>query len=1016
MWLKKSNHSLGHFLIVLSAIGILLITVASWVNLLYNVTSPTITPSSWFNMNISSAICFFLAGLILLFIATKNRLFLTDIFLVYLTILILLISSATLIEYFTGVYFNVHQFMSSEPGIVSHTPAMPFTSAINFILSGVSFLLILKKSESIWVTQTFAWLIVLITLLSIFNYLYGAEPYSGFTQYTTMSMQTMFLFMLISMSILLTNIDSGIVSIMLGKNNINYLFHWIIPIVIALPVILILIIFYLENNYLLDSSDIRVVRHAGLFAIAGIMVALIAVIFNRKEKALKNAQSDMLHNELIFLQFADNIEIVFYTTAPDLKKILYVSPAYEKIWGKTSESLYKNPTDWFDSIIPEDQGRAYEAFFVGVQQGKEKASAEFRIKRPDGTIRNIFSRIYQVKDELNQVFTIVGIAIDMTQITLEKRYKQIQHDLLNLMENEKNITEFFHKTLKMIARSLHIKFSGLWLIEESNLRCVDTWYDKNNSLNEFSLSCFKHAFKLGEGFPGVVWETKKPYFIANYSDNPTYSRARYAKEAGLNSCFGIPIIYQNKIFGIMEFFSDDIRNPDAKLLELIDDIGKSIGNYIVHTNALMQIQTISRHDLLTGLSNRSALEEELNNLIAKEKSNSIAVIVLDIDRFKLINEALGHDFGDKILKSVATRLIETSMNLGTIGLGRLGTDQFILYLTEINRQDTVGYAKTIQRKLYESFQVGQDIIHLSVAMGIAIYPKDGLDSKSLVINADLAMGKAKEQGGNRINFFTKDLPFFAAEAMAMVADLREAIKSKNQFILEYQPQVDLKTGDISAAEILVRWQHPTKGLIYPDKFISFAEKNNLIVPLNEHIMYMAFQKISSCELDIPISINISAQQFEDGFHLVECLESLMKEFAISTKQIELEITENMLLRDTEHNIAVLTAIHELGFQIAIDDFGTGFSSFNYLHRLPVQKIKIDKAFITGLPTNLDHVKIVKAIISLSHSLDKLVVAEGAESKTEVDYLKQENCDIVQGFYYYKPLSFEGLKAILDESA
>nr|WP_278025351.1 diguanylate cyclase [Legionella yabuuchiae] len=449
------------------------------------------------------------------------------------------------------------------------------------------------------------------------------------------------------------------------------------------------------------------------------------------------------------------------------------------------------------------------------------------------------------------------------------------------------MNEFLHKTLKLIGSGLRVEFSGLWLIEENRLRCVDTWYEKNKLLIEFNKNIYKHAFKFGEGFPGVVWKTKKAYCIPNYSDDPAYLRSRYAKEAGLNSVMGIPISYQNKIFAILEFFCQDTRQPDAELLTMMDDISKTIGKFIVHTNAMEQIQRISHYDLLTELLNRPALEDELNSLIEKEKTKSIGAVVIDIDRFKLINEALGHEFGDKILKSVATRLIE-SMADGKIGIGRLGTDKFILYFPDATRQNTFEYAQTIQRIFKAPFQVDQDTMHLTVCIGIATYPKDGLDSKSLIINADLAVANAKQERGNRIGFFTKELPFYASEAIAMVADLREAIKSENQFILEYQPQVDLKTGDICAVEALVRWQHPTKGLMYPDKFIPFAEKNNLIIPLNEHILYMVFQQISLRKLKTPVSINISAQQFEDGFHLVEFLESMRKEFTVNTKQIELD--------------------------------------------------------------------------------------------------------------------------------
>jgi EAL domain-containing protein (putative c-di-GMP-specific phosphodiesterase class I) len=248
----------------------------------------------------------------------------------------------------------------------------------------------------------------------------------------------------------------------------------------------------------------------------------------------------------------------------------------------------------------------------------------------------------------------------------------------------------------------------------------------------------------------------------------------------------------------------------------------------------------------------------------------------------------------------------------------------------------------------------------------------------------------------------------------MDSDLRQAI-IQNEFQMAYQPQIELKTDTICAAEALVRWHHPIKGLIPPNEFISLAEKSDLIVSLNEHIMRLVFQQIGSDWQGPPISINISARQFQNGFRLVEYIEIIMKEFAINPKYIELEITENMLLKNTEHNLAVLSAINNLGFEIAIDDFGSGFSSFGYVTRLPVHKIKIDKTFITGLPDNVNNCKIVAAIIRMSQSLDKIALAEGAETKAEVDFLRQNNCDMVQGFYYHKPMSFDELKKHVAEN-
>lgn len=557
-----------------------------------------------------------------------------------------------------------------------------------------------------------------------------------------------------------------------------------------------------------------------------------------------------------------------------------------------------------------------------------------------------------------------------------------------------------------MCHALNFDVGELWLIDPSSnrLRCVDTWHKDSRVLSDFDLKSRQQTLSITDGFSGKIWKTKLPLWVSRYADNNVYTRSESAKMAGLNSALGVPILYHNHIYGMLEFLSFDIREPEPELLTMMENIGKAIGEFAEHFQDHEHIKEIARHDLLTGLLNRAALEAELNELIADKKIMSITVMVLDIDRLTLVNEAFGHGYGDILLKTVASRFGSLS-TFKKMNLSRLGGDKFIFYLSEMSKKEAYDFARIIQLKVNEPYELAENKVELTASIGIAVYPQDGLDGKTLVVNADLAVVEAKQLGGNRIYVFSNELAVIASKTIQMDKELRQAIID-NQFILNYQPQVDLNTDAICAVEVLVRWQHPVDGLLSPNTFIPFAEKNNLIISLNELIIRMTFQKISAAWSGVPLSINISAQQLQEGFHLVDYLESLMKEFAVSAKHIELEITENMLLKDTEHNIAILTALNQLGFKIAIDDFGTGFSSFSYIKRLPIYKIKIDKSYITGLPEDTANAQIVRAIIQMAHSLDKIVVAEGAETKAEVDFLKQEKCDIVQGFYYYKPMSFD----------
>lgn len=991
-------------------------SVVAFAGIRYNFPILTNISSAWVSIRAITSACLFLSGLGLLLINIKEPGLFTKIIIITISIILLVISSMTIFEYITGIDPVFDRFLVQQ-NMLHFDPypgRMSYFSAFNFILISVAYLLSLRKSVPAWKIQIIALMIFIFSLISLNNYIFNVDLQNGLAIYITMSMVTVILFMLISLGIVLLKPDSGIIEILRRKSTSSYFLRRMLPIILLVPMFLAIAENKLAMANLIEGNLGDSLYTTSTFVILATIVILITRTIDREEKNLEEAKKIISRNDIIFREFAKNIDIVFYTTSLDLNTVLYVSPAYERIWGRSSESLYKNPLEWYESILPEDKNLVYQEFFVGMQNEHLTGSAEYRIKRPDGSIRNIFSRAFKVKDESQNVFSIIGIAVDMTDIKLDKIYRQIQFDIIRIMETEKTIDSFAPKIIKVICNALNWDLGEIWLIDEPRniLRCVNIWHKEIEKLTNYDIESRKYIFNYDEGLPGRIWKEKRPVWISDYTHG--FSRSDDAAKAGLNSAFGIPLIFQDKVFGIMEFFSFSIQPPDPELLVMAGNIGKTIGEFVQRVYDYKQIQSISHQDILTGLLNRSTLEENLDQLITSGKLDTIAILILDIDRFKLINEALGHDQGDYLLKSVSIRLTDM-IDREITHTARLGSDKFIIFFPITNKNDALNSARMIKQGFDKPFDIDQNEIALTVSIGMAIYPQNGINSKELITNADLAMMHAKDMGGNRIEFFMHTYPFIASKKLTLQMDIRHAI-ANNEFFLVYQPQIDLKTGNICAAEALVRWQHPDKGLIYPGSFISYAEQIGLIVPLNEHILYMAFQQIDSNWPGPPVSLNISAQQFKDGFHIVEYLESLLQEFRVNPKSIELEITEGTLMEDTEHNIAVISALHELGFQIAIDDFGTGFSSFSYLNHLPVQKIKIDRAFISGLPGNLANAKIVKAMIPLIHSLDMIVVAEGAEQQAEIEFLSHEKCDIVQGYYYYKPMSFSDYLIVMAKTS
>ena len=363
----------------------------------------------------------------------------------------------------------------------------------------------------------------------------------------------------------------------------------------------------------------------------------------------------------------------------------------------------------------------------------------------------------------------------------------------------------------------------------------------------------------------------------------------------------------------MELFSFIIQTPDEAMIGQLSDFGKLIGEFAHRLYTNDQIKILSRRDILTRLLNRSAIEEDLNYIINNLNLKIIAILIVDIDKFSLVNEALGHVKGDVIIQSAAKRL-EKLVDQDKTHAARIGDNKFILCYKAENIEDIIDYAHQIERSFKEPFIIDQNEISLTVSVGVSVYPQNGNDSKTLIENADQALTYAKNDGGNKSILFTNELHGITLEKLNMHVDLHQAI-TKNQFLLFYQPQIDLKTGNICGAEALVRWRHPVKGIIFPEDFISYAEQAGLTVALNEHILRMVFQQVKSGWTGPPISVNISANQFKEKYHFVEYIESLMKEFSVEPKHIEFEITESFLMEDTQHNIAVLAALNELVISI-----------------------------------------------------------------------------------------------------
>lgn len=457
------------------------------------------------------------------------------------------------------------------------------------------------------------------------------------------------------------------------------------------------------------------------------------------------------------------------------------------------------------------------------------------------------------------------------------------------------------------------------------------------------------------------------------------------------------------------WFKDEIDILDSSEMEVSLQLENMQHQIQSHNEELQQLVLF---DSLTGLANRRALLDEIQ-ICFSNKSESFALLFLDLDNFKRINDSLGHRCGDELLKVVGKRL--RSCVRGSDMVARLGGDEFcILVRTLRNENDGRIVATNILNILKNPIKLKTTELIMSASIGIVTAPKDGTNTEDLLQNADLAMYKAKALGRNKYQLFEQAMTENAVEQLSLENELRKALIN-HEFVLYYQPQINLKTNEICSVEALVRWQHPERGLLAPGHFISALEETGLIVPLGEWVL------LESCEAlkrwleqgisPIKMSVNLSSRQFQDP-KLYQMVEQTLAFTQVPAQLLELEVTESMVMQDIENNNRVLMQLQQLGMSIAIDDFGTGYSSFSYLKALPLDTLKIDRSFVMDIPNDETDMEITAAIIAVAHKLKLKVVAEGIETSEQQQFLVDEGCDIGQGYLFSKPIAEDKLIYLL----
>jgi diguanylate cyclase (GGDEF)-like protein/PAS domain S-box-containing protein len=607
---------------------------------------------------------------------------------------------------------------------------------------------------------------------------------------------------------------------------------------------------------------------------------------------------------------------------------------------------------------------------------------EATITLPDGTQRDTLYYKATFTGPHGQVAGLIGTIIDITERKQSEKRQAMEHAITRALAGTGDARSTIPQVIRILCEALGWKGGALWRREA---------------------------------------QRREPAFIVSWGSAPERIESlgsadvQWQAETGALS---LPLFLGRDALGAM-FFSGVPRAPEPELTAMLQAIGSQVAQYLQRTQAEDALRFVATHDALTGLPNRAMFNQRLEHAImqAKRHRRQLAVLFIDLDRFKLINDTLGHEFGDTLLRDVAQRLMQNLRSSDTVA--RLGGDEFVVLLEETNAPMYVAaVAQKLIGALAQAFALAGREYHVSASIGVSTYPADGETATGLLKSADIAMYRAKEQGRNAFQFFAAEQNIHTVERLTLESGLRRALE-RGQLVLHYQPQAETASGRITGVEALVRWQHPELGLLPPASFIAIAEETGLIVPIGQWVLHTACATQRAWrEAGLPalrMSINLSPRQFlYEG--LTRDIEMIVRASDADAARLELEITEGMVMQDPERAVAVLRDMRAIGVHIAIDDFGTGHSSLAYLKRFPVDNLKIDRSFIAGIPADRGHAAIAQAIIAMAHSLELKVIAEGVETEAQYRFLLEQRCDEYQGYFFSKPLPAEQMRALLEDAA
>jgi diguanylate cyclase (GGDEF)-like protein/PAS domain S-box-containing protein len=689
--------------------------------------------------------------------------------------------------------------------------------------------------------------------------------------------------------------------------------------------------------------------------------------------------------------------------------------------GYDRAELGPSPEAWFEFIHPQDRARVVAGIRQAIDSNETDWRDEYRIRHRDGRYLTIFDRGFVIRDESAKPLRMIGAKNDITARREAERVNALQAMQQSLLADfgqkalaSTNLDAIMHEAVTVIEKGIGTTFcrvmqlgtDGTALTFKAGAGWDARWTGRHSAPSDPD-AFTRYALHVSSAEPIVV---------DNFQLESRLSASQILQEHDISSGVEVLIRGPSGVYGMLGAYSVDTQAFGADKISFLRSVATTLGTAVERVGSDERMAYLAQFDTLTGLPNRNLFHDRIEQTLTLAARNGwqVGVLYVDLDRFKIVNDTYGHGVGDTLLLLVANRLGNCVCAGDTVG--RLGGDEFAIVLPKLVSADEANVtAQKILDELAHPFNLDGYETYVTASIGIAVFPSDGGDSAVLLKNADTAMSRAKEQGRNNFQFYTQALNARITHRVNLERELRHAL-DRSELQLHYQPQVSLDTGRIVAAEALVRWSHPKRGLLSPAEFMGVAQESGLIVPIGQWVIdtacaqTMAWHRKGHSELTIAVNVSPAEMRRES---MPEVIRAALERAGMAPQNFEVEITESMAMESAESFIETLHALKAVGVMIAIDDFGTGYSNLSYLKRFPIDTIKVDQIFIRDIVTDTDDAAIIRAIIAMAHQLKLEVVAEGVETEAQASFLRRNHVDLVQGYLFAPALDAAAFGQLLD---